>query len=142
MDKPGYEGFKPDGSKFHVFNEHWKWIPEWGGEGLPPVGTVCELRARGGGWGKAEIKYHGRAICVWLWLRDDGNIEQVEHALCPDHMEFRPIRTPEQIAAEERKEAISKMLRYAAITGESYRDVCGKLYDAGYRKFEIVEGEL
>lgn len=77
----------------------------WNGpeDGLPPVGTVCELRTRNGGWGEAEIKYHGRAVCVWLWVRRDGNTEQVEHAESPDRLEFRPIRTAEQLAAEERE---------------------------------------
>lgn len=79
--------------------------PTWNGpeDGLPPVGTVCELRTRNGGWGEAEIKYHGRAVCVWLWVRRDGNTEQVEHAESPDRLEFRPIRTAEQLAAEEHR---------------------------------------
>lgn len=122
--------------------------PAWFGVGLPPVGTVCELRARGGGWGKAEIKYHGRAVCVWLWSRDDGNIEQVEHALCPDYMEFRPVRTPEQIAAEERDREIADL--YFTINWNEGRETWpiisngrkadyAKAIDAGYRKFEIVD---
>lgn len=109
---------------------------EWNGEGLPPVGTVCELRARGGGWGKAEIKYHGRAVCVWLWLRDDVKVEQIEHALCPDSMEFRPIRTPEQIAAEERRRGISEISKILHSGASTLEEDAATLWDLGWRKQE------
>src|SRR3990172_8416085 len=42
-------------------------LPDWDGDGLPPVGTVCELRCLTGGWGKAEVKYMSKTQCVWLW---------------------------------------------------------------------------
>lgn len=110
----------------------------WNGEGLPPVGTVCELRCKTGGWGEAEIKYQGRAICVWLWIRRDGNTDQVEWAANPESMEFRPLRTPEQIAAEERKAEIKEI---ADILKEGrnratlhYLRLATILHDSGYRK--------
>lgn len=99
----------------------------WNGpeDGLPPVGTVCELRTRNGGWGEAEIKYHGRAVCVWLWVRRDGNTEQVEHAESPDRLEFRPIRTAEQLAAEAHRAA--------------YMDKLSALWDADTKRSDFLE---
>lgn len=54
------------------------------------------------------------------------------------------IRTPEQIAAEEREKAIAEMV-YGGCgcdqgdgTTTAFA-ICGLLYDAGYRRFEIVE---
>lgn len=55
---------------------------------------------------------------------------------------FRPIRTPEQIAAEERDKAIEGMIADTNIlTGimSDRRIMAGQLYDAGYRKFKIVD---
>lgn len=101
--------------------------PTWNGpeDGLPPVGTVCELRSRNGGWGEAEIKYHGRAICVWLWVRRDGNTDQVEWAEGPDRLEFRPIRTAEQLAAEAHR--------------AKYMPQLIKLWDADTGRTEFLE---
>jgi hypothetical protein len=50
---------------------------------------------------------------------------------------FRPIRTPEQIATEERENAINAMIDI--VMTDNIRSNCADLYDAGYRKFEIVE---
>lgn len=102
---------------------------QWKGFGRPPTGTVCELRKTGGGWGKATIKYLSETICVWLW--DNGNPDQVEHAEQPWNIEFRPVRTPEQIKAEERDKAINQM---EFDTGYLDRGAFTKLYDAGWRK--------
>lgn len=55
-------------------------------------------------------------------------------------MRFRPVRTPEQIAAEERADAIDKMVEffvnyYGNPKGsEQYLLICRSLHDAGYRK--------
>ena len=46
---------------------------------------------------------------------------------------FRPIRTPEQIAADEREAAVNGMLCYDALGG-SRRGLAEALYDAGFRK--------
>lgn len=74
----------------------------WNGEGKPPVGAVCDLRvgreAKDEGWMHAEIRYSSPTAVVWRWkgrVQEFGS-EWVE-------VEVRPIRTPEQIAAEERK---------------------------------------
>ncbi|MOA09956.1 hypothetical protein D3C78_1298210 [compost metagenome] len=49
---------------------------------------------------------------------------------------FRPVRTPEQIKAEEREKAIVEMAEtmHAAIGFGVNRADCEALYDAGYRK--------
>lgn len=54
-----------------------------------------------------------------------------------DHPEFRPIRTPEQIAAEERDKAVQAAMddTYTlGISDQSKRILIERLYDAGYRK--------
>ena len=127
---------------FHLMASMWSVVaerpttPSWSGEGLPPVGVVCEVRNAPGGWGKATIKYQGKGVTVWLWDRPDGNTDQIEFASCPDRLEFRPIRTPEQIAADERSKAIDEMVKALGMddpgTAEYIR--CGLIYDAGYRK--------
>lgn len=116
--------------------------PEWNGEGLPPAGAICELRTKIGSWGEAEIKYQGRAICVWRWVRHDGNTEQIEHAECPDRIEFRQLLTPEQKADKQRTAAIRQILADAGVTGSAFADDpeaffwAAALYDAGYRKVD------
>lgn len=111
--------------------------PSWSGEGLPPVGVVCELRCLPvGAWGKAEIKYISETQCVWLWIRDDGGY-QVELAEVPDaaRMAFRPIRTPEQVAADERESAIKEMTANYAKNSDTLAGWAAYVYDTlGYRK--------
>lgn len=110
----------------------------WNGDGLPPVGAVCGLRSRGGGWGEAEIRYHGRGLCVWLWVRHDGNTDQIEYAESPDRLEFRPIRTAEQIAAEERERVANEMVRHFAFPASQqdtpWKGLFLQMYDCGVLK--------
>lgn len=108
----------------------------WSGEGLPPVGTVCELRNVSAGtcWAKAHIKFASRNVVVWDW---DG--EPAMNGLCTAYLhalEIRPTRTPEKIAAEEREMAISQMA-VIALAGDNQlvtKVYLERLYDAGYRK--------
>lgn len=73
----------------------------WTGEGLPPVGAFCE----------AEI-YDGKGMLVWAESviihhhPHHDNSAAIAHGngqLLAWASKFRPIRTPEQIAEEERK---------------------------------------
>ena len=58
-------------------------------------------------------------------------------AICLRIELFRPIKTAEQIAAEERGEAIEEMVEMLIMHGKTLRgDMC-VLYDAGYRKTEV-----
>lgn len=104
----------------------------WSGEGLPPVGTVCEYR-RVGTWVKVEvfaIKPNGNGSSSALFTHEDGTWQACAHP-----SGFRPLRTPEQIAAEEREDAVVGMLN---ILGGDFPEVpfnaLARLYDAGYRK--------
>lgn len=118
-------------------------IEAWNGDGLPPSGILCELRTRPGSWGLAEIKYISPSICVWLWRGELISPEQVDLAREPWLIEFRPIRTPEQIAAEERDREIADL--YFTINWNEGRETWpiissgrkadyAKAIDAGYRK--------
>ncbi|MFU5504484.1 hypothetical protein ACM7V1_29335 [Pseudomonas aeruginosa] len=107
----------------------------WDGKGLPPVGTVCEWH-ESDGWAYTESKVaaytdDGLFVC----MQKPGRRPEV---LRIDNCEFRPIRTPEQIAAEEREKAISEMLyiyngAYWPMTSKQF---CEILFDAGYRRQE------
>ena len=110
--------------------------PAWSGEGLPPVGTVCEVRLPNKPeWKRVTIKLYDEGLCVF---RDERSLSvEMFH-----HMAFRPIRTPEQIAAEEREKAVDALC-YEIImhygypkNAEQYRSLASKLHDAGYRKVE------
>lgn len=127
----------------HVTRDEWQAAVDamkasaWNGEGLPPVGTVCE-NAAGGEWRKVFIVAHdsvdNEQRAIFRFVGGDQYSYFGEHAEC-----FRPIRTPEQIAAEERLKAIDEMAAVYKSNFEGHvKDGCQALYDAGYRKFEIV----
>lgn len=103
----------------------------WNGEGLPPVGTVCEWRPNQDGWVQVEILGHDGEE---TWFRRAG---QSISETCLRMAFFRPIRTPEQIAAAEREKSIQQMIDNTNIlTGimSDRRIMAAQLYDAGYRK--------
>lgn len=107
---------------------------EWDGKGLPPVGTVCEYRVNKDEWVSGEV--FGHRVCsngdveVFVSLKNSW-----DYSSAPDR--FRPIKTPEQIAAEERLHAIDEMVYLSQRGGSTYKDVMRALYDAGYRKVEV-----
>jgi hypothetical protein len=112
-------------------------VTEWNGEELPPVGTVCEFMKHSsppspeGQWAVGDIRYVSDCTVI---IGGD----KCEHVHHPRNCSFRPIRTPEQIAAEERLKAIDEM---AAVYKSNYeghvKDGCQALYDAGYRKTDV-----
>lgn len=100
----------------------------WDGQGLPPVGVEFERRfidQEGSPWAWGKVIAHGSRRVFYV----DRTGEEWSHA--PADMEFRPIRTAEQIAKDEREAALKEML---AVTGGSSRRAAKALYDAGYRK--------
>lgn len=104
---------------------------EWSGEGLPPVGTVCEVQGpQSKGWGRARIQYQEKAVCVWRWL-DCLNPDQIDHAERPDRLGFRPLRS-------ERDKAVDEMTRRFALSASfpeaPWRELFAQMHDAGYRK--------
>ena len=104
----------------------------WTGKGLPPVGMVCEamLPSMNHQWAEAVVVWHhpeheGSAVVV----HGGGRLTGWSSA-------FRPIRTPEQIAAEEREKAVFEI---AHILIDNRHDSAeyhqaGRIYDAGFRK--------
>ena len=110
--------------------------PAWSGEGLPPVGVVCEAKSMARGverdWFSATVLYSSPYTVV---LDDYQAGEFVAH---PATMQFRPIRTAEQIAAEEREVAIRSIV-YDLQDSEnlsSLPSIASCLYGKGYRKTE------
>jgi hypothetical protein len=110
----------------------------WSGEGLPPVGTACEVD----GEKVVVVAHHCNGVhAIYAESLTDG-------LLCyGDPGEFRPIRTPEQIAADEREASVMQMLIECrsrstgmdfVLTEESVSDLLLRtaynIYDAGYRK--------
>lgn len=82
----------------------------WNGEGLPPVGTVCEFLNHKDTWVQVRVLSH----LVEMQPDSPAVIAQIGQTgpLCISKpSDFRPLRTPEQIAAEERKNALEDMVR-------------------------------
>lgn len=125
----------------------------WTGEGLPPVGTVCEFAGFNPEETMPTDPRVGDQVTVIAHFMS-GSFEVAAFTFyAPPEFEylqvaqgaygcFRPIRTPEQIASEDREKAVRAM-------GDAIKQPAGSvsygalydLYDAGYRKFEIVEGK-
>jgi len=103
----------------------------WSGEGLPPVGVICEFRTGPGmSWSKGQVlAFGGKKV----FYQDYGSHEW---SRLYDEIEFRPIRTPEQIAADERELAITDIcvVMDKDPSRPILREKAGVLYDAGYRK--------
>lgn len=110
----------------------------------PKPGDTCFCQLRGyGEWQIVKIICDYQACPeskIMLWATDGARGEHC-FTIHP-HANFRPLKTPEQIAAEERQKALEEMV-YGAIGAD--RDgsngsnttafiLCGLLYDAGYRK--------
>ncbi|MBA5014451.1 hypothetical protein H2O01_29150 [Pseudomonas aeruginosa] len=106
----------------------------WDGQGLPPVGTTCIVEPHNTLWGFSSTSGHERKILAYhtdyVWL---GNGDTPLETTRIDKVDFRPIRTPEQIAAEEREKAIEEMcFAEETLTVKQAK----ALYDAGYRRQE------
>lgn len=105
-------------------------IEPWNGEGLPPVDLPCQWHSDSQtGWQDVIVlAYSGES--AWIQPKEKPSI------IVGNPANFRPIRTPEQIAADERNNAIAAMMQ-KVVTATPHD--CALLYDAGYRKFEIVD---
>lgn len=114
----------------------------WDGEGRPPVGTVCEWAGPNSdgpdGWVFTESKVVAYTDCqAFVIMQKQGCWPVVQHV---NNCQFRAIKTPEQIAAEERAHAIKAILDDAGVTGSAWEGDpeaevwAAALYAAGYRK--------
>ncbi|MFU7340468.1 hypothetical protein ACM739_29475 [Pseudomonas aeruginosa] len=107
----------------------------WDGKGLPPTGLLVE-------W-KAGLDHEWRRVTVLAYANGDAWLqpEDGDSFIVGNPANFRRIRTPEQIAAEEREKAIDAMLdldppHENGLGLTSRRQFCETLYDAGYRRQE------
>lgn len=109
---------------------------EWNGEGLPPVGTACE-RNYGGEWKKTIVCGHSPDGQSWAAFYDEDKAGWLGAT------GFRPIRTPEQIAADERESKAKEMYLsvYFAEPAEGWdripetiRETFRKAIDSGWKK--------
>lgn len=107
----------------------------WTSEGLPPVGTVCERNIARSAWCKTTILAvtpEGKNVAY------QDMAGQLGWSGCASS--FRPIRTPEQIAAEERLAAINYMEIDAGMCATAFdgdpeaRVWIENLVDKGWRK--------
>ena len=100
----------------------------WHGEGLPPVGTVCDMHIDDFGWITGTVVVH---IDLDEPTAVAHNGEEVFHGNASD---FRPIKTAEQMAEEERNATIQDIRDIA--NGALDRGITGAeaIYLAGYRK--------
>jgi hypothetical protein len=87
-----------------------------------------------GDWGRVTIRYCGDEYAITA----DGFREQHWHMR---NVRFRPIKTAEQIAAEERLQAIDEMQRDSGWQGKGGGCPFASLYDKGYRKPEGANHE-
>ena len=96
----------------------------WNGQGLPPVGIAVEWLSWPHGWVGGRVVGH------------DGKVTVVSHndgyTGCHPY-QVRPMPTPEQIAAEEREQAINEMRAIIDSAGPTVHAKLAALYDAGWR---------
>lgn len=107
----------------------------WDGSGVPPVGTVCEYQLNGGAWFKCKIIYtlSGTDDCFVAWCDHLSTDQFLTFSSKRYKLQLRKIKTPEQIAEEEKSKAIDEMNDLILGWGVEKR-MLAVLYDAGYRK--------
>ncbi|MBB3017670.1 hypothetical protein FHR70_000710 [Microvirga lupini] len=151
--RAGFVGKKVDGAEYHVFSDIWLWIPrpvKWNGEGLPPVGAELEC-----GFACEGFKAWHKGVCVAIGI-DPEDREEICVVKSGEKIamyttyggRMRPIRTAEQIAAEERNERIAAMCKLVQAHptypvhnldishSAAMRLTVEALHDAGYRRVE------
>ncbi|HFH3937392.1 hypothetical protein LZL25_10850 [Pseudomonas aeruginosa] len=111
----------------------------WDGQGLPPVGIEAEVIWDGAdiAYFRAKILAHDEDRVVFRWCEGESKGQYGSYAVLKfgSLPAFRPLRTPEQIAAEEREKAVGDMAM--SIQGVPYQyPTLYALFDAGYRRQE------
>jgi len=142
-----------DGSLQHYDRPAWigsdinRLIPRptaWTGGGLPPVGTVCEVLNSAldrPEWERCTILFMGKFKAVY---ESESCHERVADVSEDWMISFRPLRTPEQIAAEERLHEVRNACTSIADTLDGLRgktkieraalSVVEAMIAVGYRK--------
>lgn len=135
-------------------SEHYrdKWVARpsvvaWSGEGLPPVNTVCLLSGPTQYLQPIHPEWAGRQVKIYAHFTTDAGIALAAYASDDNQIGgvgiarlFVPIRTAEQIAAEEREKAVEAMLALdpyipnTTLGMMSRADFCRALHEDGYRK--------
>lgn len=123
-----------EGSLFSIHHQI-----SWDGEGLPPVGTVCEAWYDDGRvcWHQADVVGHNPYEPNTIAVSLKGDHER--KLIWSDH--FRPLPSPEQIAAEEREKAIEALAvelagHWSSEAVSLQRETAAYLHDIGYRRVE------
>lgn len=115
----------------------------WNGKGLPPRGTKCEVQP----WKEHEAPWI-EVEFIASWLAPNGQTYSWVHTGYgwkePQMFRFRPIRTPEQIAADKRLHEIRNALTAIKageqqfpsdfVRGNIVAATVEAMIDAGYRK--------
>ncbi|HCL4178639.1 TPA: hypothetical protein N2C23_005538 [Pseudomonas aeruginosa] len=105
---------------------------DWDGRGLPPTGLLVE-------W-KAGLDHEWRRLTVLAYANGDAWLqpEDGDSFIVGNPANFRRIRTPEQIAAEERSKECDRIFGILSnVEREGNRsDMAEAIYDAGYRRQE------
>jgi hypothetical protein len=117
-------------------------VPSWSGlkDDLPSAGVVCEVLNSGlhnPVWEKCIILFCGKHRVLY---DSESCSERCGHI---EDLEFRPIRTPEQIAADDRQKGIEELGNFLAATSNTPTpylwEAAQKIYDAGYRKTSTTD---
>lgn len=115
----------------------------WSGDGLPPVGTVCEVRADAESqWCKAIIQYASAHVIVWRWAPEEGFEHKTDFAGEVGTVGIRRLLSAEEIAEQEMRalqiEELSLYLaEYAGKEEADIREVSMAKYlilDRGYAR--------
>lgn len=116
-------------------------VAEWDGAGLPPVGLDVEIKRGNCTWIDGDEWQIGKTATVMASFLNSRDIEMASVQFPGGRCEcilarcLSPIRTAEQVAAEEREKAIKEMMQHGVDAGDSTIEYsCAALYDAGYRK--------
>jgi hypothetical protein len=120
--------------------------PAWDGSGMPPVGVKCEVE-HGGEWIDCEVIAHfqqeSAPVAAFIFSPYSGQpkCKELSYYVAAS---FRPARTPEQIAADERLHEIRNALTTIKagqqqfpndlVRGNITLSVVEAMIDAGYRK--------
>lgn len=119
-------------------------IPVWNGEGFPPVGLDVEIKRGNCTWIDGDEWQIGKTATVMASFLNSRDIKMASVQFPGGHCEcilarcLSPIRTAEQVAAEEREKGIQAIQDAYTYTVEScthkiLHSQAARLYDAGCR---------